>query len=98
MATEASPNKVEAIYELREAVEAKAQAEHALEHDASAGARDALLAAQLDVEAKTQEAIDVCHECGDPSADGHSHTPSSLVRERAGNVLHVNFRPETEAN
>jgi hypothetical protein len=98
MATEPSQNKVGAIYQLREAVEAKAQAEHALEHDASAGARDVPLAAQPDVEAKTQEAIDVCHECGHARADGHSHPPGPLVGERAGNVVHVKFRPVSEAN
>jgi hypothetical protein len=85
-------NKVDAIYELREAVEAKAQAEHALEDDASPSARDALLAAQLDVEAKTQDAIEVCHECGDPGNDAHTHLPGG----HAGNVVHVMFGREEQ--
>ena len=57
MAFESTHNKVDAIYELRDAVEAKARAEHHLDDDASPAARDALLAAQLEVEAKTQDAI-----------------------------------------
>jgi hypothetical protein len=59
-----SNEKIEAIYDLREAVEAKVQAEFALELVPSQDTRIALLDATLDVEAKTQAAIEVCHECG----------------------------------
>jgi hypothetical protein len=87
-------NKVDVIYELREAVEAKARAEQALEADASPSARDALLAAQLDVEAKTQDAIEVCHECGHPGNEGHTHSPDG----HAGNVVHVKFGREEQGS
>jgi hypothetical protein len=73
MATEPFRSKIDAIYELRDAVEAKVHAEQVLEAEGSAAARDALLAAQLEVEAKTQDAIEICHECGHPSSNGHAH-------------------------
>jgi hypothetical protein len=96
METESARNKVDAIYELREAVEAKAQAEHRLEQDASAAARDALLTAILDVEAKTQDAIEVCHECGRGHADDEPHRSGERVRGRMENVVEVDFRPAGE--
>jgi hypothetical protein len=89
-------NKVDAIYELREAVEAKARAERALEDDASPSARDALLAAQLDVEAKTQDAIEASHECGDPGNDAHTHFSGGHVGERVGDVVQVKFGREEQ--
>jgi hypothetical protein len=99
METDSPRSKVNAIYDLREAVEAKAQAEHELERHATPAARDALLAAQLDVEAKTQDAIDVCHECGHTAQDGHTHPPrpeNPRIGERSDNVVHVDFRPEPD--
>ncbi|MGD0475700.1 MAG: hypothetical protein ABSB70_21135 [Candidatus Velthaea sp.] len=96
MASEPSPSKIEAIYQLRDAVEAKARAEAVLEHDASPGARDALLAAQLEVEAKTQDAIEVCHECGHEKTAGHAHAPTGDAHVPANNVIQVNFRPRAE--
>jgi hypothetical protein len=80
-----SNEKIDAIYELREAVETKVRAEHALELVPSPEARVALLEATLDVESKTQTAIDVCHECG------RAH---GLDDEHGGNVIEVNFRRE----
>jgi hypothetical protein len=96
MATELPRGKIDAIYDLREAVEAKASAEQALARDGSAAARDALLEAQLDVEAKTQNAIEVCHECGHANADGHAHPAGERVQGRFGNVVRVDFRPDAE--
>lgn len=81
-------NKIEAIYNLREAVEQKVHAEKELETRPSAENRDALLDAQLDVEAKTQDAIESCLECGTCHASGEPHR--GLVG-RDGNVLGVNF-------
>jgi hypothetical protein len=92
MASESQPSKVEAIYQLRDAVEAKAQAERELEEHASAAARDGLLAALLDVEAKTQAAIDVCHECGEEHPLGTAHAPSERSGRRSADVVHVDFR------
>lgn len=99
METDSPRSKVDAIYDLREAVEAKAQAEHELERNATPAARDALLAAQLDVEAKTQDAIDVCHECGHAAEAGHTHAPphDPRISERSANVVHVDFRPDPGA-
>jgi hypothetical protein len=96
MATELPRSKIEAIYDLRAAVEAKTHAERVLETDGSPAARDALLAAQLDVEAKTQDAIDVCHECGHSQADGHAHSAAERIHDLSQNVIHVNFRPDAE--
>jgi hypothetical protein len=93
MQSEQPPSKVEAIYALRDAVEAKVRAEYELDQAASPAKRDALLDAQLEVEAKTQDAIEICHECGDSSADGHAHLAGRRVHGRTQNVVHVDFRP-----
>jgi len=101
-------SKIDAIYNLREAVESKVRAEQKLESDASPDARDELLAAQLEVEAKTQDAIDICHECGHEHAHGTPHIPSTSpstssgsgdprVSGRQDNVVHVDFRRESES-
>jgi hypothetical protein len=81
-----SNDKITAIYELREAVEAKVLAEVALDAQPSADTRSALLDAALDLEAKTQVAIDVCHECG------HKHA----VDDANPNVINVDFRRGTD--
>ena len=60
-------------------------AEQALELVPSPQTRAALLDATLEVEAKTQTAIDVCHECG------CTHGPDD---DHGGNVIEVNFRQE----
>lgn len=78
-------NKVQAIYALREAAEAKVVAEYQLEVRPSEERREALLDAQLELEAKTQDAIEVCHECGLPHATDEPHS------ERGGNVIDVDF-------
>jgi hypothetical protein len=96
METESPRNKVGAIYDLRAAVETKVRAERDVERDASPAARDALLAAALDVEAKTQDAIDVCHECGHEHPAGFDHVQHARVSSRDNNVLHVDFRPAAE--
>jgi hypothetical protein len=77
-----SNDKITAIYDLRAAVEAKVHAEHALELVPSPEGRAALLDATLEVEAKTQNAIDVCHECGHAHESGASH---------GNNVVEVDF-------
>ena len=93
METGSPRNKVDAIYDLRAAVEKKAQAERDVEQNSSPAARDALLSAALEVEAKTQDAIDVCHECGHEHAEGFEHGVHARVSSRNDNVLHVDFRP-----
>lgn len=96
MEIEQQRNKIDAIYELRDAAETKAHAERDLEITGTEAARDALLEAQLNVEARTQEAIDVCHECGQNRADNHEHPLRTRIGERRDNVIAVDFRPAAE--
>jgi hypothetical protein len=72
-----SKRKIDTIYELRKAAERKALAEKALEDDPGAERRDQLLRAQIKLEEKTIEAIEVCHECG------RSHSSDEAHREAA---------------
>jgi hypothetical protein len=88
-----SNDKIEAIYDLRAAVEAKVRAEQAVEREPTLTARAALLDATLDVEAKTQDAIEVCHECG------HTHEAQAPHAEkRSGNVIEVDFGHSASSN
>jgi hypothetical protein len=81
-----SNQKIAAIYELREAVETKVRAEEALEREPSEDARAVLLDATLAVEAKTQDAIEVCHQCG------HAHEPEAEHNgDPDDNVIEVDF-------
>jgi hypothetical protein len=59
-----SSQKLNAIYNLRTAVEAKVRAEQRLAQLPSADTRAALLHATLEVEDRTQTAIEACHHCG----------------------------------
>lgn len=82
------PNKVRAIYSLRDAAEEKAVAEVALQNDPSDKRREELLDAQLALESKTQDAIEACHECGAAHAAEQPH------HARGENVIDVNFGEE----
>ena len=77
-----SNQKIAAIYNLRTAVEAKVKAEQRLKNVPSADARIALLNATLEVESKTQTAIEACHECG------RKHQPEETP---CNNVIEVDF-------
>jgi hypothetical protein len=77
-----SNDKIAAIYDLRSAVEAKVHAERRLAEVPCADARAALIDAALELEEKTQRAIEVCHECGLNHAPGNNHS----------NVIEVDFR------
>lgn len=96
------PDKVEAIFELREAVEEKVHAEYSAAREGSPEARDALLDATLKVNEKTQDAIEVCHTCDLPHAASEPHTGSeaktaaSRVGAHADNVIAVDFSPESK--
>jgi hypothetical protein len=81
-----SNQKIAAIYNLRTAVEAKVKAEQRLKNVPSADARIALLNATLDVESKTQTAIEVCHDCG------RKHEPEDTP---CNNVIEVDFGVES---
>jgi hypothetical protein len=83
-----SKDKIEAIYDLRQAAEEKARAEAELHYAPSEETRDALLDAQMTLEEKTLYAIEVCHECG------HEHAPSQPHRRpprRTGTLHPLNF-------
>jgi hypothetical protein len=81
---EASRKKIDAIYSLREAAEAKAVAEVKADVLSNAAARHELLDAQLHLEATTQDAIEACHECGHPHGAEEPHY--------SDNVLPIDFR------
>jgi len=80
------PNKVQAIYSLRDAAEHKAMAEMILRTEPSERHRDQLLDAQIALEAKTQDAIEACHECG------AKHNADQPHAGRGENVIAVDFR------
>ena len=88
-----SKRKIDAIYDLRRAAEEKARAEHAAAAFPSPEQRTRLLDAQLELEAKTLEAIDVCHECGREHAPGTPH----LVADPNDNVIRFRPKPDPEA-
>jgi hypothetical protein len=88
----ASAEKIEAIYQLRDSAAAKAKLEVAVAENPTPEVRDALLDATLDVEAKTQHAIEVCHECG------HAHPGPAHVERGADNVIRVSFANSTVAD
>ncbi len=96
------PDKVEAIFELREAVEEKVHAEYSAAREGSPEARDALLDATLKVNEKTQDAIEVCHSCDLPHAASEPHTTSdprtasSRIGAHVDNVVAVDFSPESK--
>jgi hypothetical protein len=94
--TDRVKDKVEAIFELREAVEQKVHAEIALHREGSAQARDTLLDATVQVEAKTQDAIETCHHCGRAHVAEEPHERRGRVCERSDNVVDVDFRPNEE--
>jgi hypothetical protein len=85
-----SQEKIDAIYDLRDAVEAKTRLELVVDDAPTADAREALLDATLDVEARTQHAIEVCHECGHVHAVDRDHAAGG------DNVIHVSFGPAAE--
>jgi len=79
------PNKVNAIYSLRDAAEQKALAEMTLRDEPNQRHRDALLDAQMKLEAKTQDAIEACHECGAKHGADEPHV------DRGDNVIRGKF-------
>ena len=60
--------KVEAIFDLREAAEAHALARLAVDQFPSPSRKDELLEAKLTLEEATQDAIDACVHCSLPHA------------------------------
>ena len=93
---EQSKDKVQAIFDLRAAVEEKVLAQVKAERDGTPKTRDLLLDATLKVEAKTQDAIEVCHACDRPHAVDEPHERRSRVGDHRENVVEVDFRPQLE--
>lgn len=85
--------KIDAIYDLRAAVETKVRAEGALDLAPTSDAKDAYLEAIVRVEEKTQDAIDACSECGHPQPE-HDHRARGT--QSGDNVIDVDFRPRDE--
>ncbi|MBC5816429.1 MAG: hypothetical protein GIW97_07795 [Candidatus Eremiobacteraeota bacterium] len=77
-------NKVQAVYELREAAEEHARADAEIDADRSPANVDRLLAAKERLEVKTVEAIEACEHCGDNHCDDESH-------QKKTNVIKVEF-------
>jgi hypothetical protein len=68
--------KVEAIFDLREAAEAHALARLAVDQFPTPSRKDDLLEAKLTLEEATQDAIDACEHCALPHA---KDAPCSVV-------------------
>jgi len=63
--------KVEAIFDLREAAEEHARAEIAHEQKPTPERKAELLDARLALEESTQDAIEACEYCGRPHGNGN---------------------------
>ena len=74
-------NKVQAVYELREAAEEHGRAEAQVDANRSLENRDRLLDAKERLEEKTVQAIEACQYCGETHCDDESHK----------NVIRVDF-------
>ncbi|MDQ6929656.1 MAG: hypothetical protein M3126_03185 [Candidatus Eremiobacteraeota bacterium] len=75
-------NKVEAVYELREAAEEHGKAEAMIDTERSAKNIDRLLDAKERLEVKTIEAIQACEHCGEGHCDDISHQKANVINVR----------------
>lgn len=81
-------DKVTAIYNLREAAAKHAKLEMAVGENPSGRERDELLAARVDLEQKTQQAVETCVHCGRP----HSDDVGECATDQTGSsVIPVDF-------
>jgi|GEM_PF-2515978 len=76
--------KVDAVFELREAAQELGRQQEKLERDGSPEQRDAVLDARLEVEGKTAEAVEACAYCGREHCDDEGHRA-----RRMPNVTHA---------
>jgi hypothetical protein len=81
-------DKVAAIYELREAAEQHARIEVAVGEKPKGKDRDLLLDARIELEQKTQRAIESCVHCGRTHSDGTDECEETSPRS---NVIPVDF-------
>ncbi|HEY1729003.1 MAG TPA: hypothetical protein VGG22_11565 [Candidatus Baltobacteraceae bacterium] len=82
-------DKVAAIYELREAAEAHARIEAKVGEKPKGSDRDRLLDARIELEQKTQRAIESCVYCGRSHTDDENECDSGQGSK--GNVIPVDF-------
>lgn len=82
-------NKLQAVYELREAAEEHGRIEQQIETDRSPANIDRLLDAKERLELKTVEAISACEHCGLTHCGDESH-------QRKTNVINVEFGTQTQ--
>jgi|SRR5579872_1310323 len=82
-------DKVAAIYELREAAEQHARIEAKVGEKPKGKDRDQLLDARIELEQKTQRAIESCVYCGRSHADGEDDCGTGQGSK--GKVIPVDF-------
>jgi len=83
------PDKLGAIYTLRQAAEEHGRAEERLMQAPSTEKVDDVIRARIAVDAKTEDAVQACKTCG----QAHSPTAAQCVTGGdGGNVINVNFR------
>lgn len=82
-------DKVAAIYELREAAEQHARIEAKVGEKPKGTDRDRLLDARIELEQKTQAAIESCVYCGRPHNDDDDECDSGNGSK--GNVIPIDF-------
>ena len=80
------PDKIAAVYALREAAEDYARVEAEIGEQPDGLERERLLDARTRLEAKTREAIETCEYCGRPHLDDEPHN-----RPRMGQVIEGHF-------
>jgi hypothetical protein len=83
-------DKIAAIYELREAAERHARIEAEVGTKPTGVDRDRLLDARIELEQKTQQAVESCVHCGRLHADERTSCDSDSPDER-GDVINVDF-------
>lgn len=84
----ASNKTTKAMYALRAAAEAKAVAAVRADVDPTPAASDALLEAQLDLESKTEDAVEACAECGHAHASNEPHHVDNVLPFRNATGRH----------
>lgn len=77
-------NKVEAVYQLREAAEAHGRAEAEVDLERSPENVDALLEAKELLEVKTVEAIEACEHCAQAHCEDETHVRSNVINVEFG--------------
>ena len=80
-------DKVTAIYALREAAAHHAKLEMAVGENPTSHDRDRLLDARIELEQKTQHAVETCVHCG----RSHADEAGECANDSTGTVIPVDF-------